>query len=571
DTPPAPEYQPAGSELLYDYAAPQKPEPTFRPKGVDCTNLSYQGVHVVQSGQTLFSIARQYNSTVGQLRSWNKLGQKELIKPCQSLYVLPPNSVVDNTPLENTTSPEAANETTTPKGGATVLYRNTAPVSTPVPASNVQPTAYDAPINSDAVYSDIAKQSEILYPKSGAQPTDYDTFKAAAKRPEEECNKLSYDGVHIVQKGETLYSIALANDLTVDDLKKYNQLTSKSTIKPCTSLYVAAPANVKAAAEKAKAAASPNPDMVAKGAAMPKDDCNAVAFDGMHIVRRGETLYSIAKANDLTVKQLQTWNKLGENGRIVPCMSLYVKTPEAVIAKANNTVPAKDGASYTIPSSEISTGYTNTPSNNKPVGTPQVLANAAPSTDKMWNKGDEYHVVKKGETLSNLAKMYGFTLERFRDINGLGDSNIIRIGQVLRTGNCLCPADGVGPTKANNTTGGVNSTNTGTQGQTGSITTNGEQLVEKGSGTATQGVRHLPNYDPTPVPYSYETEAAILNAKRQDGTISYRNGRRVHTVQENETMAMIANKYSIPIELLRQLNKMEKNEIVIPDMKIYLE
>jgi len=48
----------------------------------------------------------------------------------------------------------------------------------------------------------------------------------------------------------------------------------------------------------------------------------------------------------------------------------------------------------------------------------------------------------------------------------------------------------------------------------------------------------------------------LNNAKRGDSTISYRNGRKVHTVQENETMAMIASKYNIPIESLRALNKM---------------
>ncbi len=561
NTPPAPEYRPAGSDLLFGYDQPQKPEPTFRPKGADCNQLSYQGVHIVQTSQTLYSIARQYSITVAQLRAWNKLGQKDLIKPCQSLYVLPPNSVANNTSAADGALPKAAN--------AEVLYRNTAPA-----ANTPQATASTNVANSDDVYTDIAKKSEVLYPKSGAQPTAYNTTKAAVK-PADTCNKLDYDGVHIVQKGETLYSIALANDLTVNQLKKLNKLNDKSTIKPCTSLYTKSPAVVKAATEKAMAAPSNTPDLTAKGATKPNGDCTGIAFDGMHIVQRGETLYSIAKANGLTVKQLQQWNKLGENGRIVPCMSLYTKTPEVVIAKANNTQSTNtDGANYTIPNSEISTGYTNTPANSNPT---QVLANTNVSTgtagmgatDKMWNSGVEYHIVQKGETLTNLAKMYGFTLERFRDINGLGDSNIIRIGQVLRTGNCLCPANGVGPTNVS-----TSSINTGViNSQNGSVVNTNDEMTARGGTTTNTNTttERPPNYDPVPVPYSYETEAVINNSKRGDHTISYRNGRKVHTVQENETMAMIANKYNLPIELLRQLNKMEKNEIVIPDMKIYLE
>jgi|GEM_PF-2656417 len=560
NTPPAPEYQPAGSDLLFEYDQPQKPIATFRPKGADCNQLSYQGVHIVQTSQTLYSIARQYSITVAQLRAWNKLEQKDLIKPCQRLYVLPPNSVVNNTTAADGALPTAANVEMAPKGNAEVLYRNTAPA-----ANTPQPTAYGNAAPAADVYSDIAKQSEVLYPKGGEQPAPYDAMKAAATKPADSCNKLAYDGVHIVQKGETLYSIALANDVTVNELKKLNKLTNQSMIKPCMSLYTKSPVVVKAAIEKAQATPSTAPELTAKGGTKSNGDCAGIAFDGVHIVQKGETLYSIAKTNGLTVKQLQQWNKLGENGRIVPCMSLYTQTPEVVITKANNTQPNKNGTNYTIPDSEIGTGYTNTPPNSN-VSTGTVSMGA---TDKMWNSGVEYHIVQKGETLAKLAKMYGFTLERFRDINGLGNANVIRIGQVLRTGNCLCPADGVGPTSTN-TNRGNNTPIVKAQNSAPAPASATVEMTSKG-GDARSNRETDAMLDEVPVPYSYETEAAILNAKRQDGTISYRNGRRVHTVQENETMAMIATRYNLPIELLRKLNKMDKNEIVIPDMKIYLE
>ncbi len=463
---PAVEYRPAGSDLIYEYDEP-KVEATFRPKGVDCTNLSYQGVHIVQTSQTLHSIARQYNLTVKQLRDWNKLENEDLIHPCQSLYVLPPNSVADNTPTADLTAK-----------GAAIIYKNAVPENIPTPATAT----------------------------------------------------------------------------------------------------------------------------VAKKATKPADTCDKLAYDGVHIVQKGETLYSIAKANGLTVDQIQKWNKLGKQDKIKPCSSLYIKTPETVIAAINN--PSKDtpkGESYTIPSEDMGASYTNAPSgNNKvlantqppvatnvntPKGGVATVANNKP-TGKMWNSGIEYHVVQKGETLTSLAKTYGFTLDRFKDINGLGDNNNIRIGQVLRTGNCLCPADGVGPTSSNTYNGANNvrieaeeepsglgsgsfddaSINANGGGNAGNA--NAGAMTEKGGSTTTE---RSTEYVPVPVPYDYETESVLNNTKRGDNTISYRNNRKVHTVQENETMATIANKYNLPIELLRKLNKMEKNEIVIPDMKIYLE
>ena len=96
-------------------------------------------------------------------------------------------------------------------------------------------------------------------------------------------------------------------------------------------------------------------------------------------------------------------------------------------------------------------------------------------------------------------------------------------------------------------------------------------MTAKGGTTTGRTTERSTEYIPVPTPYDYETEAVLNNTKRSNGTVGYLNGRKVHTVQENETMASIANKYNLPIDLLRKLNKMEKSEIVIPDMKIYLE
>ena len=519
---PAPEYQPAGTDLVQAYDQPQKPLETFRPKGVNCKELSYPGVHIVQSNQTLYSISRKYDVTVKQLRAWNNMGNKDLIKPCASIYVLPPATVATNTSAANGPLPAAANaasprnETFAAKGNgsAEVLFRNTGEATPPNraatntipvnPSRNVNATpTTNSSVQPDDIYANAAKQSEILYPKSGNNPTEYGTTNATTKA---------------------------------------------------------------------------------------KNDCSKLAYDGVHIVQKGETLYSIATKNGLTVKQVQAWNKLGDNAQIKPCMSLYTKTPAAVIAAVNEPNPNPANETYTIPNSEISTGYTNAPANTQaPTGTTtpkggtsgQVLNNTnvgagaanIGATDKMWNSGIEYHVVQKGETLVSLAKTYGFTLERFRDINGLGDSNIIRIGQVLRTGNCLCPANGVGPTNPTGMTEKGGGTTNGMISSGGGAVANNTVPATRpqNAGNTTRQTQRSTEYVPVPVPYDYETENVINQSQRDNGKVSYRNGRKVHTVKDNETMATIANKYNLPIELLRKLNKMEAGEIVIPDMKIYLE
>ena len=62
--------------------------------------ISRKGIHTVQQGQTLFSIARQYEVSVDQLRRWNSLQSNEL-NIGQSLYVAQPEERnVNNAPQE---------------------------------------------------------------------------------------------------------------------------------------------------------------------------------------------------------------------------------------------------------------------------------------------------------------------------------------------------------------------------------------------------------------------------------------------------------------------------------------
>lgn len=660
-----PEYAPAGVELIEEYYRPQKPVAVFRPKGAECKELSYGGVHIVQTGETLYSIARKYNITVKQLRVWNDLGKKDLIRPCASLHVLPPTAIAEIPKAANSVNPIMTN-----KGrSAEILFPNREEV--PAASASVAPekdagcegfsygdvhivqkdeTLYSIAIDNEVTVEEIVKWNKLsknatikpcasLYiaaPLVVATPSqnvsNTNTTKGITTQPD--CQHQSYAGVHVVQRGETLYSVARKNDVTVEELVKWNKLPKDSKVKACASLYVKAPmvaANVAPDVQTAKGGTTqqdcqhqsyPGVHVVQKGETLysvarknnvtveelvkwnklSKDSkvkacasiyvrapavatnvakdiqttkgetsqtgCLNQSFNGVHVIQKGETLYSVARKNGVTVEQIATWNKISKDAQLRACSSLYVKTPESVIAALNTTKNPSTAGNYTIPNNEIGTGYTNAAPND--VTVEKGSANNASSA--VWDEGIEYHVVQKGETLIALAKKYGFTPERFRHINGLGNSNIIKIGQVLKTGNCLCPADGVG---ASNTNLGQNHTTTGSGNSEAITSANNTQvnnasatkMTDKGGSSTTERVG---TYEPVPAPYDYETEAIIRNSNA-NSAVTRRNGRRVHTVKENETLATIANTYNLSIEVLRKLNNMEKGEVVIPNLRVYIE
>ena len=101
--------------------------------------------------------------------------------------------------------------------------------------------------------------------------------------PSEPLVREAKNEIHIVEEGQTLYSLANHYGLTINELKKHNGLTS-NTIKVGQELRVA---NFE-----------------------PNDSKSDLL---VWTVKKGDTLYSIAKAHGLTVEKLKNLNGLSGN------------------------------------------------------------------------------------------------------------------------------------------------------------------------------------------------------------------------------------------------------------------
>lgn len=88
---------------------------------------------------------------------------------------------------------------------------------------------------------------------------------------------------HTVQQGETLFSISRTYEVTVDELRKWNNL-------PDNSISVGQELTI--------------------GMSTPNTTPVASLTDGVHVVAQGETLYSISRQFGVEVRQLMTWNNL---------------------------------------------------------------------------------------------------------------------------------------------------------------------------------------------------------------------------------------------------------------------
>lgn len=203
------------------------------------------------------------------------------------------------------------------------------------------------------------------------------------------------ENVYIVQKGDTLYSIAAANNTTVDELKKANNLTS----------------NILSTGQLLK---------------IP----SALLPESTYIVKKGDSLYSIATKYNTTVDELKRINNLTSNilsiGQVLKLPSDKVSDVE----KEENTI------SYTVQKGDslysIARKYSTTIDKIKDLNnlTTNLLSIGQVLLIPTDTNLETTYTVQKGDSLYSIAKKYDTTVDRLKQLNNL-KSNLLSIGQIL--------------------------------------------------------------------------------------------------------------------------------------------
>ena len=75
---------------------PAETQPTGKPEPAEKSIKPEQKVHQVQSGETLYGIAKTYGLSIASLKDWNKLDDASILSVGQELFISPPYSKVDN-------------------------------------------------------------------------------------------------------------------------------------------------------------------------------------------------------------------------------------------------------------------------------------------------------------------------------------------------------------------------------------------------------------------------------------------------------------------------------------------
>ncbi len=178
--------------------------------------------------------------------------------------------------------------------------------------------------------------------------------------------------VHVVQRGENLFRIALRYGVSLEELSRLNGITNPGSIQVGQRLLVPG----------GDTALPPAPRITT------------------HIVQPGETVESIAALYGLAVDEFIRSNAIPDTGMVYVGQVLQVEL-------AVNAADSPESAPQAVPE--------------------------APASDADASTGTvhTFHTVQRGETLFQIARHYALTVSELARANNLADSTLIYAGQQL--------------------------------------------------------------------------------------------------------------------------------------------
>lgn len=186
---------------------------------------------------------------------------------------------------------------------------------------------------------------------------------------------------HRVRKGETPALIAKRYGVDLQTVLDMNRLRKRQALKPGATILVPSPA-----LEVAASADDPPPAKTV--ARLPATQ--------QYKVKKGDTLQVVAKAHEVSIENLRRWNGLSRDARLRPGQILKISRSQG----------------------------------SEPTAIERQRTAAEPRAAQPSSKR---YVVRRGDTLWEIARVHGVSAEDLRRWNGLSREANLRPGQELRT------------------------------------------------------------------------------------------------------------------------------------------
>ena len=205
---------------------------------------------------------------------------------------------------------------------------------------------------------------------------------------------------YIVKRGDTLYSIARAYNTTVDELKRINRLSN---------------------------------NVLSIGQSLLIPETEELQSDYLiYTVKKGDTLYSIARAFNVTVDEIITLNRLNSIGLSIGQQLLIPENGIQIIGVVDYTIKPGDSL-WKIANRCGATVDDIVKLNNLDstiIYPGQIIKLSEPCAAKQNYEEYETYIVKRGDTLYSISKMFNTIPSLIKELNNL-NTDMLQINQML--------------------------------------------------------------------------------------------------------------------------------------------
>ncbi len=261
--------------------------------------MSTTKYHTVKRGETLGGISNKYGVPLTKIKQWNNLKSNNIALGRKL-------KIVTNERVATTAKPKTEQ--------AVVKATEKVTNSTIVSKDSIIKKVHQ--VEKGETLSMIARKYDVTIDEikslNGLKDTNIGIGSKLIVSKEASDQEIEKTSIHIVQAGETLYSIAKANNVSTDDLVKWNDL-EEASVKAGMQLKIITSEDTEVAVAEAK----PAPKTTSKS--------NNYKNETVYVVKKGDSLFSISqKIPGVTVADLKKWNGISGGTVIKPGMKLKI-------------------------------------------------------------------------------------------------------------------------------------------------------------------------------------------------------------------------------------------------------
>lgn len=354
--------------------------------------------YTVKAGDSLWGISQTYGTTVNNLKQINNLSSNVIY--VGQVLKLKQQSASSS----NQTSVSAADTYTVQSGDTLWGIANT----------------HDTTVNNLKQINDLT--SDTIYVGQVLKLTQQSTTQQASSKP----SQSNSSDFYTVKAGDSLWKIAMGNDLTVDHLKQMNNLTTNT-------IYVGQQLRIKEGQINSQPSQS--------NSQANQSNQNV----GTYTVKAGDTLWGIANDHDTTVSALKQNNHLSSDtiyvGQVLS-LGQASSTSSHSQSTASTQLSTSDGT-YTVKSGDTLWSIANANDmtvaqlkqrndlSNDTIYVGQTLKVSSAKLTSTTSTVSATYTVKSGDSLWKIASANGTTVNQLKSLNNLS-SDLIYAGQQLK-------------------------------------------------------------------------------------------------------------------------------------------